>query len=124
MIGRIRRDPGDSVALLRAALPRSPAAPAWLLKRSPLEENDDCEADPMLKQALTMAERTFGRQSGETAGVLHDVAVFYKYTGRFEKASRLLADALTIAENADGPDHPQVATILHSIAVLDLLRGR
>lgn len=83
-----------------------------------------CEAEPMLKQALAMSERTFGRQSVDTAAVLNDLAVFYKYTGRFEKALHVLREALAIVENVAGPNHPLIATILNSLAVLHLVQGR
>jgi len=83
-----------------------------------------CEAETMLKQALAMAERNFGRHGVLSACILSDLGVCYIYTGQFEKASGLLRDALTIAEKAAGPDDRHVAPILHSLAVLDLVRGR
>jgi tetratricopeptide (TPR) repeat protein len=83
-----------------------------------------CEAESMLKHALAMADRTFGRQSVVAASVLNDLGVFHKYTGRFDKAAAVLEEALQIAEIAGGPDHLEVAAILHSLSILDLVRGR
>lgn len=82
------------------------------------------EAEIILKQALVSAERTVGRQSIETAGLLNDLAVCYKSNDELDKATEVFYDALGIAEAAVGRAHPQVAGILHNLAVLDLLRGR
>lgn len=82
------------------------------------------EAEAMLKDALTMAEQSFGWKHGEAADVLNSLAALYREVGGFEKAFRLHRRALAIAETTLGPDHPTVATILRSLGVLEHRRDR
>jgi len=94
------------------------------------------QAEAMLKEALTLAEQTFGSKHGDmttaepsagargdVAGALNDLAVHYRHTGSYEKASYLHHRALAIAEQALGTDDPQTATILHQLGVLEHARG-
>src|SRR5262245_62083725 len=66
------------------------------------------EAKPLFLEALTTAEKTFGRDDLEVSATLNNLAVLYKYMGRFAEAGRLYQRALTITEKALGPDHPEV----------------
>lgn len=49
----------------------------------------DREAERLLKRALTIAERAFGRDDVEVSSVLNNLAVVYKYSAKFAAASRL-----------------------------------
>jgi tetratricopeptide (TPR) repeat protein len=82
------------------------------------------EAETMLKDALTVAEQTFGWKHGEAANVLNDMAALYREVGGFEKAFRLDRRALAIAQTTLGPDHPTVATILQNLGILEHRRDR
>jgi tetratricopeptide (TPR) repeat protein len=84
----------------------------------------DRRAEALLKQALTIAERTFGGKHADVASALNDLGVHYGHIGAFEKAARLHHQALAIAEKTLGPDHAQTATILHWLAVLEYARRR
>jgi tetratricopeptide (TPR) repeat protein len=84
----------------------------------------DQQATTILKQALAMAERSFGWKHVDVAGVLNDLGVHYRLTGRYEKAVRVHRRALEMTEKLLGPEHPQVATILHQLSVLECARGR
>jgi tetratricopeptide (TPR) repeat protein len=82
------------------------------------------EAEAMLKDALTVAEQTFGWKHGEAANVLNDMAALYREVGGFEKAFRLDRRALAIAQTTLGPDHPTVAAILQNLGILEHRRDR
>ena len=82
------------------------------------------EAEVMLKDALTVAEETFGWKHGEAANVLNDMASLYREVGGFEKAFRLDRRALAIAQTTLGPDHPTVAAILQNLGILEQRRDR
>jgi tetratricopeptide (TPR) repeat protein len=95
------------------------------------------QAESMLKEALALAEQTFGSRDGDVAtadrssgargdvaGALNDLAVHYRHTGSYDKASNLHHRALAIAEQALGGDNPQTAVILHQLGVLEHARGQ
>lgn len=95
------------------------------------------QAEAMLKEALSLAEQTFGSKDGDVATAarpsgprgdvavaLNDLAVHYRHTGSYDKASGLHHRALAIAEHALGPENPQTATILHQLGALEHARGQ
>jgi tetratricopeptide (TPR) repeat protein len=84
----------------------------------------DSEAETMLKDALAMAEGTFGWKHPDVAGVLNDLGAHYRHTRDSEKALRVYRRALAITEETLGPEHPQAAAILHDLAVLEHARGQ
>jgi tetratricopeptide (TPR) repeat protein len=84
----------------------------------------DRGAEELLKEALRIAERTFGGTDGEVASALNDLGVQYGHTGAYEKASRLHHQALAIAERALGPGHAETAAILYQLGVVEYARGR
>ena len=60
------------------------------------------EAEAFLQTALSIAERTFDAGDPEIADAMNDLAVVYKYTGEFDKASALYRKALASIEKAGG----------------------
>ena len=96
------------------------------------------QAETILKEAVAIAERAFGRSDGDVAdtdpmlrakhgdvaSALNDLAVHYRHSGAYETASNLHHRVLAIAEQALGPDHAQTATILHQLGVLEQARGQ
>ena len=82
------------------------------------------EAEPLFKQALKIAEKTFASDDLEVSSVLNNLAVLYKYRNRFPQAERLYRRALAIVEKSLGPEHPEVATIYHNLGGLEHERGR
>jgi tetratricopeptide (TPR) repeat protein len=84
----------------------------------------DQQAETMLKEAIAVAERTFGCENGDVASALNDLGVHYRHTGAYEKASRLHHRALAIADRALGSEHAQTAIMLHQLAVLEHARGQ
>jgi len=98
----------------------------------------DGQAETMLKEALAIAEQTFGgkhgdvpiaerafgRKQSDVASALNDLAVHYRHTGEYEKASPLFHRALAIAEQALGSDDAQTGAILHQLGILEHARGQ
>ena len=95
------------------------------------------QAEAMLKEALALAEQTFGSRDGDVAtvsrssgargdvaGALNDLAVHYRHIGSYDKASNLHHRALAIAEQALGGENPETAAILHQLGVLEHARGQ
>ena len=118
ILERIPEDPGNlEVQLLRIRVASGLANVMCALGRYR-------EAETMLKDALTVAEQTFGWKHGEAANVLNDMAALYREVGGFEKAFRLDRRALAIAQTTLGPDHPTVATILQNLGILEHRRDR
>ncbi len=70
------------------------------------------------RQALSVAEKTFGPDHPNVAQSLNNLAVLYLNQGQYAQAEPLHKRALEITEKAFGPDHPDVATSLNNIAEL------
>ena len=56
------------------------------------------KAEMLFLRALTIAEQSFGPDSLESAGVMSDLAMLYKYMDRFNEAEQLYKRALQIRE--------------------------
>ena len=82
------------------------------------------EAIPVAKEALEVAEQTFGPDHPNVATSLNWVALVYKKQGQYAKAGPLYKRALGIYEKALGPEHPHVATALNNLAGLYLSQGQ
>jgi len=77
------------------------------------------DAEPLLLDAIAVAEEAFGPDHLEVATPLNNLAVCYKYLARYLDAGPLYQRALMITERALGSDHPQVATIYHNLGGLE-----
>jgi len=77
------------------------------------------DAEPVLIEAIAVAEQGFGRDHIEVATPLNNLAVCYKYLARYLDAGPLYQRALSITERALGPDHPDVAVIYHNLGGLE-----
>jgi len=73
------------------------------------------EAEPWLKLAIEHAEKCALRATSQ----LNDLAVLYKYTGRFDEAERLYCKALADTSGEDAA----AATIYHNLGGLNHARG-
>ncbi len=80
------------------------------------------EAGRTLRRALALATASFGKTHQQTAACRNDLAVLYKYTGRFDEAMRLYRLALRTSRRSG--DAQQTATIYHNIGGLEHARGR
>ncbi|MEO7036263.1 MAG: tetratricopeptide repeat protein, partial [Polyangiaceae bacterium] len=80
------------------------------------------EAEAHLLRGLATA-REFGIDSSETAGAENDLAVLYKYWGRFEQALALYSSALEKVRAIHGGDSLESATLFHNIGGVLHSRG-
>ena len=74
------------------------------------------EAVKPAKEALTVAENTFGPNHPNFATSLNNLAELYHSQGKYAQAEALHKRALAIVEKALGPEHPHVATVLENMA--------
>src|SRR5947208_3554198 len=82
------------------------------------------EARAPLREALALAEASFGPEDIEVASVLNQLGMLDKYAGRFDEGERAYRRALAILERAYGPDDPRLADIYHNLGGLAHARGR
>lgn len=79
------------------------------------------QAEAAHEAALALAEVTLGPDADGTARIAHNLAVIYKYTGRFDQADQLYQRALTVATARH--DDAFAATICHNLGGLAHARG-
>ena len=73
-----------------------------------------CAEGDLLK-GLTIAVTEFGQASEEAAEASNNLAVLYKYWGRFDEALNLYQEALRRLSALHGEDSEAVAVLLHNI---------
>lgn len=78
----------------------------------------------LAKQALQVAEKSFGPNHTDVALSLHNLAKLYYTQGQYAQAEPLYKRALAIQEKTLGTDHPIVASNLKNLAVLYKKTGR
>lgn len=82
------------------------------------------EAESVYKEALKVAEDTFGSDHSNVAISLNSLAELYISKGNYSEIESLYKRALDIVEKALGPDHPDVAISLMNLAELYYNQGR
>ncbi len=82
------------------------------------------EAESVYKEALKVAEDTFGLGHPNVAISLNNLAGLYISKGNYAEIEPLYKRALEIVEKALGPDHPDVAISLKNLAELYYNQGR
>ena len=75
-------------------------------------------AEPLMRRALTIDEKSFGEDHPKVAIDLNNLAQLLKATNRLSEAEPLMRRALTIDEKSFGEDHPNVAIRLNNLAQL------
>lgn len=73
------------------------------------------EAIAVAKEALKVAEATFGENHPYVSASLNNLALLYIAEGQYEKAELLYERSLEIAEEHLGKDNPQLANILENM---------
>ena len=73
------------------------------------------EAIEVAKQALQVAEETFGKKHPYVSASLNNLALLYIAEGQYEKAEGLYERSLKIAEEHLGKDNPQLVNILQNM---------
>src|SRR5438132_8801469 len=81
-------------------------------------------SDLPLREALRLAEDSFGAEDVEVAFVLNQMGMLDKYAGRFDEGERTYHRALAILQKTYGPDDPRLADIYHNLGGLEHARGR
>ena len=91
----------------------------WLHRRV-----QDAEAEPVLRRALEIDERSLGKEHPDVARDLNNLGLLLQETNRLQEAEPLMLRALKIDENIFGPDHPTVAIRLNARGVWLLKNNR
>jgi len=76
------------------------------------------QAEPLMRRALAIDERSYGPDHPNVARDLNTLAQLLQATNRLGEAEPLMRRALAIDEHSFGPDHPDVATDLNNLALL------
>jgi tetratricopeptide (TPR) repeat protein len=82
------------------------------------------EAEPLLRRALAIGERTFGADHPKVAMHLNNLAILLFTTNRPAEAEPLMRRALATLEGSLGTDHSKVATVLNNLAGVLQATGR
>jgi tetratricopeptide (TPR) repeat protein len=76
------------------------------------------EAEPPMRRALAIDEKSFGPEHPRVAIRLNNLALLLQATNRLGEAEPLMRRALAIDEKSFGPEHPNVAIRLNNLAQL------
>ncbi|HEV3258887.1 MAG TPA: tetratricopeptide repeat protein [Gemmataceae bacterium] len=82
------------------------------------------EAEPLMRRALAIDERSLGDDHPNLPTDLNNVACLLQATNRLAEAEPLYRRALAIDERRLGPDHPNLAVWLNNLAGLLQLTNR
>ena len=77
---------------------------------------DYAKAEPLLRRALAICEKSLGQDHPSAATSLNNLALLYYSMGEYGKAEPLYRRAWTICEKALGPEHPFTAGSLNNLA--------
>jgi tetratricopeptide (TPR) repeat protein len=83
-----------------------------------LHTNRLAEAEPLLRRALAIDEKSYGPEHPDVATDLNNLAGLLQATNRLAEAEPLMRRALAIDEESYGPEHPKVAIRLNNLAQL------
>ena len=76
------------------------------------------EAEPLMRRALEIDEKSFGNDHPDVARDLNNLAQLLQETNRLAEAEPLMRRVLAIFKQSLGPEHPNVATTLNNLAQL------
>jgi len=76
------------------------------------------EAEPLMRQALQIDEKSFGPDHPDVARDLNNLAQLLKATNRMEEAESLMRRVIEIFQKSLGENHPNVAVSLNNLAQL------
>jgi tetratricopeptide (TPR) repeat protein len=82
------------------------------------------EALPLAREALKVAENTFGSENLNRANALDHLGTVYWGIGKYADAEQLYKRAIAIREQILGPENPDVAGSLSNLAVIYSFEGR
>jgi len=76
------------------------------------------EAEPLMRRALDIDEKSFGANHPNVARNLNNLALLLQDTNRMNEAEPLMRRALEIFENSLGLDHPNTQKIRANLDTL------
>jgi len=76
------------------------------------------EAEPLMRRALKIDEKSFGAEHPDVARDLNNLALLLKATNRLSEAEPLMRRALDIFEKSLGPEHPNTQTVRRNLEML------
>ena len=76
------------------------------------------EAEPLIRQALALDEKSYGKDDPRVAIRLSNLASLLQETNRMAEAEPLLRRALAINEASYGNQHPRMSLVLNNLALL------
>jgi tetratricopeptide (TPR) repeat protein len=76
------------------------------------------EAEPLMRRALAISEKSYGPEHPDVAIRVNNLASLLHVTNRLSEAEPLRRRALAIDEKSYGPEHPSVAIRLGNLAML------
>ena len=76
------------------------------------------EAEPLMRRALAIDEKSYGPDHPNVATDLNNLAQLLQATNRLAEAEPLMRRALAIDEKSYGPEHPNVAIGLNNLALI------
>ena len=81
------------------------------------------EAEQTYQQAIELIEtQGIEEYQSKKTQLANNLAIVYKYWGKFDQAERLYEDTLATCKKQHGTHHPDVATIYHNLAGLNHAR--
>ena len=89
-----------------------------------LKQRKYVQAEPLLKRALAIDEKTLGPDHPDVAKTLNNLAVLYLKQRNYAQAEAIYKRALAIDEKTLGPNHPNVAKSLSGLALVYNAQGR
>ena len=82
------------------------------------------EAEPLIRRALAIAEKSIGPERPEVAIILNNLAGLLQEMNRLGEAEPLMRRAVAVLEKSLGGEHPNVATAINNLAQLLKATGR
>ena len=76
------------------------------------------EAEPLMRRALAIDEKSYGPEHPNVATHLNNLAHLLQDTNRLGEAEPLMRRALAIDEKSYGAEHPTVAIDLNNLAAI------
>jgi len=117
----------QSVALGRQVYGENGSAfmlgPLVLLGRSLLNQSRIDDAEPILLEAIDIAEATIGTDHGNYARVLHEYAAVQRLRGKYDELRALRREASNTAASFFGEDHSTAVNLRKAEAYIDLDAG-
>jgi len=81
------------------------------------------KAEPLLRQALEVRERTLGKEHPDTLGAINNLAVLLSDKGDYTAAEPLFRRVLEAQERTLGKEHPDTLGTVNNLALLLLNKG-